>query len=1167
MERSKSLQLAFLAAVCLAVQLPTAHAAIVISGNVDPADPNDWNSNTIGYVGNTAAGELEVNGGSELASHRGYIGYEDTATGQVVVTGSGSTWHNSDYLYVGYLGGGTLKITGGAVSNSDDAVIGFLPDSTGAVTVDGARSTWHNSDKLYVGYQGSGTLNITGGAEVSNSSRYASGYIGRYSGSTGVVTVDGAGSTWYNRVDLYVGYEGSGTLNITGGAEVSNPSRNSSSYIGHQSGSTSVVTVDGAGSTWNNSRLYVGHEGSGTLNITGGAVSNSWYGFIGFLPDSTGVVTVDGAGSTWNNSDNLYVGYEGHGTLNITGGAVSNSDHGYIGLRPDSTGVVTVDGAGSTWSNSGHLMVGDSGSGTLNITGGAHVSAAGYTYVAYGTGSTGLIHFGPGGGTLTTRSLCASPTELTGTGTINTRGLVSDIDVVFDSAASLTQDLILDSEPGQNVTIYLDMASDPSSNGILGAGWKGHGSLAIRDGVTVYSDYGYIGRHSGSTGVVTVDGAGSTWNNSDELSVGNSGSGTLNITGGAAVSNSRGYIGRYSGSTGVVTVDGAGSTWTTNSDRLYVGLSGNGTLNITGGADVSAAGYTYVAYGTGSTGLIHFGPGGGTLTTRSLCASPTELTGTGTINTRGLVSDVDVVFDSTASLTQDLILDSEPGQNVTVHFDMASDPSSNGDLGAGWKGHGSLVIRDGVTVNSDYGYIGRHSDSTGVVTVDGAGSTWNNSDELRVGYSGSGTLNVTGGAAVSNSRGYIGTYSLSTGVVTVDGAGSTWNNGENLYVGFEGNGTLNVTDGAVSNSDHGYIGVQSDSTGVVTVDGAGSTWNNSYLYVGYSGSGTLNITGGAAVSNSHGYIGTYSASTSGVTVDGAGSAWNSSGGLYVGNSGSATLHVTGGGDVSAESVSINNESLLAIDVGNGSLLQIDGGSRTITNDGKVRILAGARATAGNVYEPIAATTWHGSGVYQAVGGTWDEADHQFTVSGVESGTSGSRVTIDRSQTQRLLIDDGQTDWSVGVSFLAADSASDLHLTATAVSGSTLADLESLLDAGDSVLGGWLLTVDGAYAEGDPAYLSFDVGEGFSRGDLSVWHFDGADWAAYLPADLTHNGTYASFTVTGFSGYAVTTVPEPGTLAILLTTLAAMALWWRKPRRHRFGRTAVVASSRGARWLQ
>jgi hypothetical protein len=53
-------------------------------------------------------------------------------------------------------------------------------------------------------------------------------------------------------------------------------------------------------------------------------------------------------------------------------------------------------------------------------------------------GSTGMIQFGANGGTLTTGTLEASPTQLTGTGTINTCGIVSDVDLKFDSANSLT---------------------------------------------------------------------------------------------------------------------------------------------------------------------------------------------------------------------------------------------------------------------------------------------------------------------------------------------------------------------------------------------------------------------------------------------------------------------------------------------------------------------------------------------------------------------------------------------------------------------------------------------------------------------------------------------------------------------------------------------------------
>jgi len=517
-----------------------------------------------------------------------------------------------------------------------------------------------------------------------------------------------------------------------------------------------------------------------------------------------------------------------------------------------------------------------------------------------------------------------------------------------------------------------------------------------------------------------------------------------------------------------------------------------------------------------------------------------------------LLSDIDLVFDSAASLTQTLVFDTQPDQDVTLHLDMANDASNNGVLGAGWRGHGSLAIRDGVTINSDGGYIGYLFGSMGVVTVDGADSTWTNGKNLHVGRFGNGTLHITDGAAVSNSSTSIGLYPGSTGVVTVDGAGSTWANDGYLYVGrFGSNGTLNITGGAaVSNSD-GYIAAKSGSTGMVTVDGAGSTWTNGEdLYVGGSGSATLNITAGAVVSSQNGYI-NYVASGPTVvvvTVDGAGSMWTNSGELRVGRSGNGTLNISGGAAVSATGVSIRDESLLAIEVGNGSLLQIDGGSGMIANDGIARISAGAGATAGNVYEPIGATTFSGNGVYQAVGGTWDETEHLLTVSDIVSGTAGSTVTIDRSQMQRMLIDDPQTGWSVGASFVPADAASELNVTATVVSGSMLGELESLLEAGHAVHGAWTFEVTGGYTAGDPAYLSFDLGPGFDRSDLNLWHYDGSQWAEFDAADLTCNGNYASFTVTGFSGYAVSAVPEPGTLVMLLGGVVAVALIGRRRRR-------------------
>ena len=125
------------------------------------------------------------------------------------------------------------------------------------------------------------------------------------------------------------------------------------------------------------------------------------------------------------------------------------------------------------------------------------------------------------------------------------------------------------------------------------------------------------------------------------------------------------------------------------------------------------------------------------------------------------------------------------------------------------------------------------------------------------------------------------------------------------------------------------------------------------------------------------------------------------------------------------------------------------------------------------------------------------------------------------------------------------SSTLLGLTASPIVGDQLATLEDLLGPGESVLGGWEFAATGCYSSGDPAYLSFDVGAGYSRQGLLVWHYDGENWDTYAATDLTYDGTYASFTVTDFSGYAVTVVPEPATTTLLLLALAALALLGRK----------------------
>ncbi len=433
-------------------------------------------------------------------------------------------------------------------------------------------------------------------------------------------------------------------------------------------------------------------------------------------------------------------------------------------------------------------------------------------------------------------------------------------------------------------------------------GYVGGGTLTVTRGASVTAANAVIASAAGSNGVVQVDGTGSTWTNGN-LYVGNSGNGTLNITNGGAVMNAStyAYIGYNSGSTGTVTVDGIASKWTSVSG-LYVGNSGNGTLKVTDGGAVSVAGATYVGAGAGSSGAINFGTNGGTLTTQMLYASQAQLSGEGTINTLGVVGDMDLVFDSTHGMKQTFMV-----QNVALNLDMSSGTST---LGVGWVGSGSITIHDGAQIKSSYGYLGYQSGSNGMATISGSNSTWT-SKYIYVGASGCGTLSITGGATANDAEADFAIGTGTSGVVRVDGAGSTWIC-PGMQLGFSGNGILIVTNGGTVDSrfngtDGCYVGCNAGAMGSVTVDGNGSTWMfnptaNNQLNIGYGGgSGAMRIANGGAVISGSGDLAWGSGSAAAVVVTGNGSKWTNGGTLYVAGGGTGTLCITCGAALSDSS--------------------------------------------------------------------------------------------------------------------------------------------------------------------------------------------------------------------------------------------------------------------------
>lgn len=239
-----------------------AFAAISTTGNVEPANPATWGSSTVGIIGNTSGGTMDINDNSDVTNMYGHIGLGSGVTGKVAVDGAGSTWTNTTGLYLGNSGNGTLEITNGGVVTVGRIWLGNAAGSSGVALVDGGGSRLANAYYFHLAIDGEGDMDITNGGWVNSHF----GYIGYNSGSTGVVTVSGVGSKWTNSGGLRVGYNGIGTLEILNGGLVSVAE---GFFIDFDEDGDGFVNMDGGG------MLALKGDVAGSLNDFLGLVSTT----------------------------------------------------------------------------------------------------------------------------------------------------------------------------------------------------------------------------------------------------------------------------------------------------------------------------------------------------------------------------------------------------------------------------------------------------------------------------------------------------------------------------------------------------------------------------------------------------------------------------------------------------------------------------------------------------------------------------------------------------------------------------------------------------------------------------------------------------------------------------------------------------------------------------
>ena len=222
----------------------------------------------------------------------------------------------------------------------------------------------------------------------------------------------------------------------------------------------------------------------------------------------------------------------------------------------------------STHPNSG-LRVGDSLGGGLTIQDGAAAQFAGRVAVATGEASTGVLLVGGENASLNVPTSSLTIGE-SGNGTLN----VTNGGRVDSRSAGLGA--VVGSTGVANI-LGADSTWTISSGLVVGV--NGDGRLTIDGGGSVISEGStFLGGDSGGDGTVTVRGADSMWTNTQELFIGSSGSGTLTIEEGGSVSSLESSLGGSISGSGEATVRGPDSTWVSAS--VTVGVNGDGDLTI-----------------------------------------------------------------------------------------------------------------------------------------------------------------------------------------------------------------------------------------------------------------------------------------------------------------------------------------------------------------------------------------------------------------------------------------------------------------------------------------------------------------------------------------------------------------------------------------------------------
>ncbi|MER9643896.1 inverse autotransporter beta domain-containing protein [Mesorhizobium sp. M0239] len=874
---------------------------------------------------------LANNGGTGVIANTKTTNFTLNNSGGVVTTNNGAAFDldpltvNMTFATVSALGGasgiifdgvaGTFTVTGGtSITNTTGFGIDAINTNTGTfnfntVTVNNVTVP-NTGGGIRVQ---TGTLNVTGLANIDTTSGVGLSQAGGTTSFTNGVTIDTTAGTGILATGGTMGITATAaaqTVNATGGTAI------------NLSGVAATIALDSTSSAGGVNNVSLTNV-SGALNLGTGALSGATGASFNVV-GGTAAVSYSG---TVNNSGafspalNVQSRLAGAGLVALSGNLTASGLG--VSLNNNAGGTVTVSGASNSFTGGGTgISITANTGGTYNISGASYaigMSGGGLGVDIAGNSAPVTVNFNGGGLAIVTSA--GAGFNATGTGTVSVTGVGNSIATGTGVAMNLSGVTV--AATGMNFSSTSNGAGGNSAvvlTNVIGSGTinLGAGSLVGGSAATIAV--------SGGTANLNYTGNVSQSNNATLVSVAGGHSGTLNFaTGALSATNGTGlqfdnadgiysFVGTTTLNGGNASVDilnGSGGTFNFGTGTSIISPSGT-AFNVNGGtATVTYAG-TITQATTGQRMIVVADTAGGSVNfTTAVANGLNDTGGTGIVidGAAGSVTVNNASLTGTAGIT--ILGDSLNNATGTYTFNNVAIQTD-----AGAANHAFVVDGDQGTPGND--------DVSAVVNLNNVDITNPGGNVANIRGMAGGLINFDSASTITRSDGGLGIAVLSNagGTINFGGAVKTLSTGVNAAVILTSNpgATINFTNGGLIINTTSGGGFSATGGGTVTVQGTGNTIA--------SGTGTaLNVVnttiGGSGVT-----FQSISANggTNGIVLNNTGS-----GGLTVtgigttaGSGGTITGTVQGAVFTSTSNLSLSNMNFTNANSGNGTLNNVDG---------------------------------------------------------------------------------------------------------------------------------------------------------------------------------------------------------------------------------------------------